>query len=134
MLVIIEGRLMNATAKSLILKAQDCLDLAKSMISDDKQHDIAGYNLAQAAEMFLKALCSVRDLEFPADDEGHDLDNLMSILEEDGLAAVSSHADVVELTPYNALRAHVQADERLDLEEWMGYVEDLKTLVRDQAT
>lgn len=124
---------MNPTAKSLILKAQDSLDTAKKFLGDDKQHDVAGYNLAQAAECILKALCSIREVEFPSGDDGHDLDALMELLEEDGFSAVSSHADVVELTPYNSTRAQVREDDRLDLNEYLGRVEDLKTLVRDQG-
>lgn len=124
---------MNAAAKSLILKAQDSLDTAKKHIDDNQQHEVVGYNLAQASELFLKALCTLRDLEYPHDEEGHDLDNLMQILEEDNFAAISSHADVIELTAYNSPSARVRADERLDLKEYLGYVEDLKALVGEQA-
>lgn len=121
---------MSAHAKSLILKAQDNLDLAKSLLSDEKQHDIAGYNLAQACENYLKALCDMRSLQYPEDD--HDLDALMQALEENNFSAVSSHADIIELTPYNATNAHIRKDERLDLEEYLGYVENLKRLVGEQ--
>ena len=119
---------MNSTAKSLILKAQDNVDTAKKFLSDDSQHDVAGYNLAQACEFFLKALCAVRDLDFPNDEEGHDLDSLMQILEEDNFSAISSHADIVELTQYNSPSSHVRADDRLNLKEYLGYVEELKNL------
>ncbi|KYG69571.1 hypothetical protein AZI87_10385 [Bdellovibrio bacteriovorus] len=123
---------MSAHAKSLILKAQDDLDLAKKNLHDEKQHDMVGYNLAQACEKYLKALCEMRGLEYPSDEEGHDLDALMQVLEENNFAAISSHADVIELTPYNATNAHVRADERLDMEEYVGYVENLKKLVGEQ--
>lgn len=121
---------MSAHAKSLILKAQDDLDLAKKLITDEKQHDIVGYNLAQACEKYLKALCDMRSLQYPEDD--HDLDALMQVLEEHNFAAISSHADIVELTPYNATNAHVHHDERLDMNEYLGYVENLKKLVGEQ--
>ncbi|WP_374078019.1 HEPN domain-containing protein [Bdellovibrio bacteriovorus] len=121
---------MSAHAKSLILKAQDDLDLAKKHIGDEKQHELVGYNLAQATEKFLKALCDMRGLQYPEDD--HDLDALMSTLEEHNFAAISSHADVIELTPYNATNAHIHEDERLDMEEYFGYVENLKKLVGEQ--
>lgn len=121
---------MSAHAKSLILKAQDDLDLAKKHIDDEKQHDLVGYNLAQACEKFLKALCDMRGLSYPEDD--HDLDSLMSTLEEANFSAISSHADVIELTPYNSAGAHVREDERLDMEEYLGYVENLKKLVGEQ--
>lgn len=124
---------MNSTAKSLILKAQDNLDTAQKFLDDDKQHDIVGYNLAQASEYFLKALCALRELEYPSDEEGHDLDALMQILEENNFAAISSHADVVELTPYNSTHARVRPNERLDLREYMDYVQELKKLVGEQA-
>jgi HEPN domain-containing protein len=124
---------MNPAAKSMILKAQDSLDLAKKHLDDPSQHETVGYNLAQATELMLKALCSVRDLEYPHDEEGHDLDALMQILEEDNLTAISSHADVIDLTPYNSTRAHIRADERLDLKEYLGYVEELKTLVGEHV-
>ena len=120
------------TAKSLILKAQDNIETAKTNMNDDKQHDVAGYNLAQACELFLKALLEMRELEYPHDEEGHDLDSLMAILEEEGMAEISSHADVIELTQYNDARAHVRPDERLDLKEYLAYTEDLKKLVGEQ--
>ncbi|MGZ3772400.1 MAG: HEPN domain-containing protein [Pseudobdellovibrionaceae bacterium] len=123
---------MSAHVKSLILKAQDDLDLAKKHLHDEKQHDLVGYNLAQACEKYLKALCEMKNLEYPGDEEGHDLDALMQVLEENNFAAVSSHADVIELTPYNSAKAHIREDERLDLEEYLGYVENLKKLVGDQ--
>jgi HEPN domain-containing protein len=124
---------VNPATKSLILKAQDNLETAKKHLSDDAQHDVVGYNLAQASEFFLKALCTLREIEFPHDDDGHDLDSLMELLEEDGLAAVSSHADVVELTPYNSPRAFIRQEDRLDLSEYYDHVEELKKLVGELA-
>jgi HEPN domain-containing protein len=121
---------MTPAAKSLLLKAQDHLDTAKRSVDDMSQHDIVGYNLAQAVECYLKALCVLRNLEYPKDSEGHDLDALMTLLEEDHLAAVSSHADVIELTRYNSLSARVHASDRLDLNEFCGRVEDMKVLFR----
>lgn len=123
---------MSAHAKSLILKAQDDLDLAKKHLNDEKQHDLVGYNLAQACEKYLKALCEMKNLEYPSDSEGHDLDALMQILEENNFSAISSHADVIELTPYNSTKAHIRPDDRLDMEEYLGYVENLKKLVGEQ--
>jgi HEPN domain-containing protein len=120
---------MNPQAKSYIIKAQDNLDLAKKLLDDEKQHDIVGYNLAQAAELLLKALCVLREIEYPHDEDQHDLDALMALLEEDNMTTISSHADVVELTPYNSTTAKVRPDERLDMEEYLGYVEELKDLV-----
>lgn len=119
---------MIPAAKSLILKAQDSIDTAKRHIDNDEQHDIAGYNLAQASEHLLKALLVVRGLEFPKED-AHDLDTLMTILEEAGFAAVSSHADVLELNIYNSPSAHIRKHERVDLREMLVNVEDLKKLV-----
>jgi HEPN domain-containing protein len=124
---------MNSNAKSLILKAQDSLDTAKKFIDDDSQHDIAGYNLAQSCELFLKALCVERELEYPHDEDSHDLDAIMQVLEENNFAAISSHADVLELTQYNTPSAHVRADDRLDLKEYLGYVEELKKLVAQET-
>lgn len=121
-----------STAKSLILKAQDNLDIAQKSMNDESQHDIAGYNLAQACELYLKAMMAMRDLDFPEGDDAHDLDFLMTTLEEEGFAEISSHADVIELTQYNAPSAHVRKDERLDLDEYLGYVNDLKKLVGEQ--
>lgn len=121
-----------STAKSLILKAQDNIEIAKKALSDEKQHDVAGYNLAQACELFLKSLLEMRELEYPHDDDGHDLDNLMATLEEEGFAEISSHADIIELTPYNDTGAHIRPDERLNLQEYLGYTEDLKKLVGEQ--
>ena len=121
-----------AHAKSLILKAQENLNVAQSHLSDEKQHDIVGYNLAQASELFLKALCEMRELEYPHDDEGRDLDTLMQVLEENNFSAISSHADVIELTMYNDAKAHIRPDERLDLEEYFEYVENLKKLVGEE--
>jgi HEPN domain-containing protein len=122
---------MNPAVKSLIIKAQDNLDTAKQMIADDKQHDIVGYNLAQASELLLKALCQMRNVEYSGD-EGHDLDLLMEALEESGFAAVSSYADVVELTMYNSSGALIRKDDRLDLHEYTNHVEDLKKFVGEQ--
>ena len=122
---------MNSQAKSLILKAQDNLDLAKKLLADESQHDIVGYNLAQAAENYLKVLLSARNLEYPEGEEAHDLDAMLSLLEEDNMTAASSHADVVELTPYNSTNAHIRKDERLNLQEYVGHVEDLKGLVQE---
>ena len=124
---------MNPTSKSLILKAQDNLDTAKKHLADESQHDVVGYNLAQATECLLKALCATRDLPFPEGDAAHDLDALMEVLEEDNLAAVSSHADVIELTQYNNPNSKVREDDRLDLEEYFGLVEELKKLVREHT-
>ncbi|MFS4459625.1 HEPN domain-containing protein [Bdellovibrio sp. HCB2-146] len=123
---------MNPAVKSLIIKAQDNIDTAKKLLSDDKQHDIVGYNLAQAGELLLKALCEMRQVEYSHEDEGHDLDLLMETLEESGFGAVSSYADVVELTMYNATNASVRKDDRLDLTEYLGHVEDLKKFVGEQ--
>ena len=122
---------MNSAAKSLLMKAQEHLDTAKAHMEDQAQHDVVGYNLAQACESFMKSLCSMRELEFPKGDDGHDLDLLMETLEEDNLTAISSHADVVELTRYNMVSRKVSPEERLDLREYLGYVEDMKTLFRD---
>jgi HEPN domain-containing protein len=120
---------VNPAAKSLILKAQDSLTTAQKHLGDESQHDVVGYNLAQASELFLKALCTVRELDYPHDEDGHDLDALMELLEEDGFAAISSHADVVELTPYNSPRAYIRPEDRLDLQEYFDHVQDLKKLV-----
>lgn len=123
---------MSAHAKSLILKAQDDLDLAKQHVQDSQQHELVGYNLAQACEKYLKALCEIKGLDYPHDEDGHDLDALMQILEENNFSAISSHADVIELTPYNMVNARIPASERLDLAEYIQYVEDLKKLVGEQ--
>lgn len=120
------------TAKSLILKAQDNIEVAKKNIGDDKQHDIAGYNLAQACELFLKSLLEMREIEYPHDEEGHDLDNLIVLLEEEGFSEISSHADIIDLTSYNNAKAHIREDERLNLEDYLSYTEDLKKLVGEQ--
>jgi HEPN domain-containing protein len=122
---------MTPQAKSLILKAQDNIELAKRLLDDESQHEVAGYNLAQAAENYMKVLLSARDLEYPDGEEAHDLDAMMALLEEDNMTAISSHADVVELTPYNATNARIRPDERLDLREWLQYVEDLRGLVQE---
>ena len=120
---------MTPAAKSLILKAQEHIDTAKAHIGEASQHDVVGYNLAQATECFMKALCTLRDLKYPEGSESHDLDALMQVLEEDNLTAISSHADVVELTRYNtATRTHVRPEEQLNLQEYVGLVEDLKVL------
>ena len=119
---------MIPAAKSLILKAQDNLDTARRHIDNDEEHDIAGYNLAQAGEHLLKALLVARGLEFPQEDS-HDLDALMTVLEEAGFSAVSSHADVIELTQYNSPTAHIRKHERLNLHEMLANIEDLKKLV-----
>lgn len=123
---------MSAHAKSLIFKAQEDLDLAKKYLEDDTQHELVGYNLAQACEKYLKALCDMKGLEYPSNEEGHDLDALMQILEENNFSAISSHADVIELTPYNSTTARIRPDERLDLQEYVSYVDNLKKLVGDQ--
>lgn len=123
---------MSAAAKSLILKAQDNIDTAKKFIDDETQHDVVGYNLAQATEFLLKALCSLRNVDFPEDEQAHDLDALMEALEENNFPAVSSHADVIELNPYNNARAVIRKSERLNLKEYLGHVEDLKKLVGQQ--
>ena len=57
----------------------------------------------------------------------------MAALEEDNMTTISSHADIIELTPYNYASARISADERLDLREWLGYVEDLKQFVGQNA-
>lgn len=123
---------MSAHVKSLIIKAQDDLNIAKQHLHDENQHDIVGYNLAQAAEKLLKALCELKNLEYPSDEAGHDLDSLVETLEEANFSAISSHADVIELTIYNSPKAFVRKDDRLDLEEYMDYVENLKALVAEQ--
>ena len=120
---------MTPHAKSLILKAQDNLDTARKNIDDAHQHDIVGYNLAQASENLLKALLTLRDIDFPEGDDAHDLDVMMSLLEEDNMSAISSHADIVELTPYNSLSARIPEGQRLNLHEYLGYTEELKQLV-----
>ncbi|MES2963291.1 MAG: HEPN domain-containing protein [Bdellovibrionota bacterium] len=125
---------MTPFAKSMILKAQDNIDTAKAHLEDPSQHEVAGYNLAQAVECMLKALLQLREVEIPEGDDSHDLDVLLSLLEEDNMVQASSHADVVELTPYNNARAHIDPDDRLDLKEWLGYVEDLKGLVKESVT
>ena len=121
---------MTPAAKSLILKGQEHLDTAKSNLADAGQHVVVGYNLAQACECFMKALCVMRDLPFPEGDDAHDLDALMQVLEEDNLAAISSHADIIDLTPYNSIHSNIRADERLDLSGYVDHVEDMKALFR----
>lgn len=123
---------MSAHAKSLIIKASENLEVAKKHLDDEKQHDVVGYNLAQACEQFLKALCEMRGLEYPSDDEGHDLDVLMQVLEENNFSAISSHADIIELTEYNSPKALVRKEDRLNLKEYLDYVENLKLLVGEQ--
>jgi HEPN domain-containing protein len=119
------------SAKTLILNAQDSIELAKKNIGDDKQHDFVGYNLAHAAELFMKAVCEMRGISYPHDEQGQDLDYLMELLEESGFSAISSHADVNELTIYNSTRAGhtVRENDRMDLEQALSDVEELKKLV-----
>lgn len=124
---------MTPHAKSLILKAQDNLDTAKRNIDDQGQHEIVGYNLAQACENLLKALLTLRDIDFPEGDDAHDLDVMVALLEEDNMTTISSHADIIELTPYNSLSAHIPTGGRLNLREYMAYVEDLKQFVGQNA-
>lgn len=124
---------MIASAKSMILKAHDNIETAKRLIDDETQHDIVGYNLAQACEFCLKALCVLRGIEYPPGEEGHDLDTLMELLEEDNMTAISSHADIIDLTPYNSLHAFIRPEERLNLREYLERVEDLKALVKEQV-
>lgn len=123
---------MNPTVKSMILKAQDNLETAKKYLDDGEQHDIVGYNLAQACEFYLKALCVLRNVAY-ANEDAHDLDALMRALEESNFSAISSHADVIELTPYNSPQARIEDDERLDMKEYYGHVEDLKKFVGEYA-
>lgn len=124
---------MTPQAKSLILKAQDNIDTARRSIDDQHQHEICGYNLAQAVENLLKSLIILREIELPEGDDAHDLDILLSLLEEDNMTAVSSYADVVELTPYNSLSARISPGQRLNLHEFLGHVEDLKKFVGQNA-
>lgn len=119
-----------AHAKSLILQAQDHLSLAQTNISDTRQHDMVGYNLAQACEKFLKALCDMRELPYPEED--NDLDELITTLEEADFSLISSHADVIELTSYNSPRAVIPEKERLNLGEYLEYTLNLKKLVGEQ--
>ena len=77
----------------------------------------------------MKALIILREIEIPEGEDPHDLDVLMSLLEEDNMAAISSYADVVELTPYNSLSARIAPGQRLNLHEYLGHVEDLKKFI-----
>lgn len=124
---------MTPHAKSLILKAQDNIDTARRSIDDEHQHEIVGYNLAQACENLMRSLMILREIEIPEGEDAHDLDVLMSLLEEDNMTAISSHADVVELTPYNSLSARIPAGQRLNLHEYLAHVEDLKKFVGQNA-
>jgi HEPN domain-containing protein len=124
---------MTPQAKSLILKAQDSIDTAKRAIDDQHQHEIVGYNLAQASENLLKTLLLLREIDFPEGDDAHDLDVMMSLLEEDNMTTISSHADIIELTPYNSLSAHITGSERLNMHEYLGLVEELKKFVGQNA-
>jgi len=124
---------MNPTTKSLILKAQDCIEIAKGGLADEGQHDAVGYNLAQATEFLLKSLCALRELEIPHGAQSHDLDFLMEALEDNNLSAVSSHADVIDLNPYNSATSKVRRSERLNLGEYYEHVEELKKLVGQMA-
>lgn len=123
---------MLAHAKSLIIKAQDDLETAKRFINDDNQHDIVGYNLAQACEKFMKALCEMKNIDYPQGDDGHDLDALMETLEENNYSQISSHADVIDLTMYNSTSALIKIDDRLELDGYVSKVEDLKKLVGEE--
>ncbi len=123
---------MVSQAKSLILKAQDDLETAKRFINDDSQHDIVGYNLAQACEKYLKALCEMRNIDYPHNEEGHDLDLLMETLEENNFSQVSSHADIIDLTQYNSTQAFIKEGDRLPLDGYLEKVEDLKKLVGEE--
>lgn len=122
-----------SSAKTLILNAQDSFELAKKSLSDHKQHEFVGYNLAQACELFMKALCEMRELEYPHDEEGHDLDALMQILEEGNLSAISSLEDIIQLNAYNSTGpVTVREADRVDLNEFIDHVEDLKKLVAQE--
>ena len=122
-----------SSAKTLILNAQDSFDLAKKNLADHKQHEFVGYNLAQACENFMKALCEMRELEYPHDEEGHDLDALMQILEEGNLAAISSLEDIIQLNAYNGSgKINVKEADRVNLSEFIDHVEDLKKLVAQE--
>lgn len=110
-------------AKILLAKAKDDLELVKTIIGLKNQHDNAGYHLCQACEKILKALCEVRGLTYSTDGKkGHDLDRLLTHLEEDGMSEVSSFEDIIALTVYDAQARYdyLSDEERLDLKEYLA--------------
>lgn len=72
-------------AKQLILKALDDLNLCDQIIDDLQQHDNVGYHMSQACEKLLKALCLIKEIDYPiSGSAGHDLERLFQLLEENG--------------------------------------------------
>lgn len=108
--------------KILLAKAKDDIDLVAAVIDSENQHDNAGYHLSQACEKTLKALCELKGVAYPTDGKkGHDLDRLMSLLEDQGVQEISSFENIVSLSVYDAQARYdyLSDEEQLDLKEYL---------------
>lgn len=121
---------MNAKARSLILKADEHFELSKKQLHDASQRSSAGFNLAKSAELFIKALCELRQVTY--DVHENDLDILIETLEEARFAKISAFGDLVDLTPYNSPGESAEQGD-VDLAELVPLVDDLKLLVGQEV-
>ena len=79
-------------------KADDDLKLVEYLISDGVIFTNAiAYHSQQAAEKYLKAFLTSRQITFP---KTHDLDELLDLVETDNGDLAASLRDVIVLTPY----------------------------------
>lgn len=120
---------MNAKARSLILKADEHLELSKRQMADPQQNKSAGYNLAHSAELFIKALSELRNVTYDAHE--NDLDLLIENLEEARYSKISAYGDLVDLNAYLAPEQDVESE--IGLPELLALVEDLKGLVGQEV-
>lgn len=116
-------------AKQILAKASDDLDLVRSSVKNERQHDNCGYHLCQAVEKTLKFFCEVHCVEYSRNGKtGHSLDLLFgSLHEHKKMSWIAEHFDLVELDVYDSGSRYdyVFPDERLDLKKYLQRAESL---------
>jgi len=122
-----EGAIAKRVREWLTYAAED-LSLAERVLAEDMaQLRAVGFHSQQAAEMYLKALLTWRQIEFP---KTHDIEDLLELLRRSDGVLVESILDADELTRY-AVKTRYPSDTTLPSPEDAVRAVKLARSVRD---
>lgn len=111
-------------------KANADLKLAKyalDIVDEELDMEIIFFHLQQAAEKYLKAILSCKGIHFG---KIHDIERLITIIEQHGLNLPAYVQDLVDLNPYAVEgRYAVLVDDVSDADKYIKLLDDLKSLV-----
>lgn len=117
------------TAGQLLAKASDDLDLAKGVISIQRQHDNCGHHLALATEKVLKSIHDLAGISYSRDGKhGHSLIQLFkSASQEAGKAFVNDYKELMRLDVYGSASRYdyVMEEDKLNLNKHLGLCQAL---------